>query len=129
MARASAFSLAHTTRTYPRLPYERMKDDVLGTSYSLSLVFIGRDRARALNVHNRGKNYIPNVLSFPLTETCGEIYITPEQARREARARGMSERGYIGYLFIHGLLHLKGMSHGDTMERAETMYCARYNLV
>lgn len=128
MADTPRFSLAHTARSYPRLPYEHMKNDVLGTSYSLSLVFVGAERARALNARHRKKTYVPNVLSFPLDAHHGEIYITPAQAKREARAHNMSVRGYIGYLFIHGLLHLKGMSHGDTMERAERRYCTRYNL-
>ena len=122
------FSLAHTTKTYPRLPFERMKDDVLGTSYSLSLVFVGADRARALNLAHRKKTYVPNVLSFPLDAKTGEIYITPVVAAREAKARGMTVRGYVGFLFIHGLLHLKGMAHSDTMEKAEHAYCSRYNL-
>lgn len=122
------FSLAHTVKRYPSLPYERMKDDVLGTSYSLSLVFIGSDRARTLNRTHRKKTYVPNVLSFPLDAHHGEVYITPSVAAREAKSRGMSARGYVGFLFIHGLLHLNGMAHGDTMEKAEQALCARYNL-
>jgi len=105
-----------------------MKDDVLGTSYSLSLVFIGADRAKTLNLKHRKKTYVPNVLSFPLDAVHGEIFITPIVAKKEARARGMSMRGYVGFLFIHGLLHLNGMAHGATMEEAEKIYCSRYNL-
>lgn len=122
------FSLASTVRHYPRLPYEQMKDDVLGTSYSLSLVFVGADRARRLNSEHRKKDYVPNVLSFPLDAAHGEIYLTPTVAAREAAARGMSTTGYIGFLFIHGMLHLKGMAHGDRMEKAEAQYCATYRL-
>jgi len=123
------FTITNTTRSpYPRLPYEAMKHDVLGASYSLSLVFVGDRRARALNLANRGKLYVPNVLSFPLDETHGEIFIAPSVARREAKKFNMTPRGYIGFLFIHGLLHLKGLEHGDTMESVEKTYCTRYNL-
>lgn len=128
MVHSPAFSLSHTTRAYPSLPYEAMKNDVLGTSYVLSLVFVGEQRAQTLNRTHRKKTYVPNVLSFPLDETHGEIYIAPTVAKREAKKRGMSVKGYVGFLFIHGLLHLKGMPHGDTMERAEKQYCTRYNL-
>ena len=122
------FSLSHTTRTYPRLPYHAMKEDVLGTQYTLSLVFVGRDRAKQLNQAHRNKSYTPNVLSFPIDRTRGEIYITPEVAKREARSFNMSVRGYIGYLFIHGLLHLKGYDHGATMDKAEARLISKFAL-
>lgn len=121
------FSLEHTTRSYPRIPYEQMKNGILGASYALSLVFIGTHRAQALNYTSRKKTYVPNVLSFPLDKTHGEIFITPTVARKEARRQGMTTKGYTGLLFIHALLHLKGMRHGDTMDRLERKYCAQYN--
>lgn len=122
------FSLGHTTRNYPRLPYEQMKNDVLGRSYSLSLVFVGPARARAINRANRKKTYTPNVLSFPLDKKHGEIFITPAVAQKEAKKRGMTRDRYVGFLFTHALLHLKGMRHGDTMDMLEKKYCRRYNL-
>ena len=125
----SAFSITHTTRTYPRHSYKEMKDDILGASYELSLVFIGKTRARALNKAHRQKTYVPNVLSFPVTKNVGEIFITPEVAKKEAAAFNMTPRGYIGYLFIHGLLHLKGYAHGRSMDQAEKRYIAKYKLV
>lgn len=122
------FSVHSTVRSYPRLSYESMKNDVLGGSYTLSLVFVGRDRARSLNQTYRKKTYIPNVLSFPIDKTTGEIYITPEVAKREAKKFSMTYTGYVGFLFIHGLLHLKGHAHGDTMEKAEKRFISKYNL-
>lgn len=124
------FALSSTLKDggYPHLPYKKIKDDILGSTYVLSLVFIGAQRAHTLNVNTRGKTYVPNVLSFPLTPTHGEIFITPSVARKEAHARNMTYEGYIGYLFIHGLLHLKGHAHGDTMEKAEARFLSRYNL-
>lgn len=123
------FSISATTRSVPRLPYQRIKDDILGPSYALSLVFVGVRRAQDLNQHTRGKTYIPTVLAFPLRRACGEIYLTPTLARKEARERDMSTRDYIGLLFIHALLHLKGLRHSDTMERSEQTYCRRYGFV
>ena len=120
--------ISHTTKTYPALPYEAIKDAILGKRYELSLTFIGATRARALNETNRGKSYVPNVLSFPLTETAGEIYIAPSVAAKESKKFSMSPNGYIGFLFIHGCLHLKGLDHGDTMDRAERKYCKQFGL-
>lgn len=122
------FSLSHTTRTYPALPYEAMKDAILGKRYVLSLAFVGKTRARALNQAHRGKTYVPNVLSFPLDTATGEIVIAPQVAKKEAVKFSMTYEEYVGFLFIHGCLHLKGYDHGDTMDRAEQKYCKLFKL-
>lgn len=124
----NTFSVTTTVKSYPRLPYQKIKEDILGRQYELSLVFVGKTRAQSLNRTHRKKTYVPNVLSFPVTDTVGEIFITPEVAKKEAAAFGMTQNGYIGYLFIHGLLHLKGHTHGSAMEKAEARYTSRYNL-
>ena len=121
-------TIAHTVATYPKHPYAAMKDAILGKSYVLSLTFIGEKRARNLNTIYRNKTYVPNVLSFPLSKDAGEIYIAPKVATREAYKFNLSPHGYAGYLFIHGLLHLKGYPHGATMDKAEKKYIARFGL-
>ncbi len=114
------FSISSTVQTYPkRLPYREIKEKVLGKRYELSLVFIGKTRAQSLNEAYRQKTYSPNVLSFPLDEKSGEIFICPQVAKREAAKFNLSVKGYIAFLFIHGCLHLKGYEHGATMERHE----------
>ena len=105
-----------------------MKNAILGKNYTLSLTFVGSTRARVLNKTYRNATYVPNVLSFPLTTDTGEIYIAPSVAEREAHKFSLSSTGYTGYLFIHGLLHLKGYPHGATMEKAEKKYSALFKL-
>jgi len=121
-------TIAHSARSYPKHPYAEMKEAILGKTYSLSLIFVGGTRAQALNKKYRNATYVPNVLSFPLTDDTGEIYITPTVAQKEAHKFGMTPNGYIGYLFIHGLLHLKGYPHGATMDKAEKKFTARFHL-
>jgi probable rRNA maturation factor len=123
-----SFHTVRIARNVPELPYEAMKNAILGRSYFLTLAFIGATRARALNRAHRKAAYVPNVLSFPLDAALGEIYITPQVAKREAHKFGMSVEGYIGYLFIHGLLHLKGYDHGATMDKAEQRYIRKFQL-
>jgi rRNA maturation RNase YbeY len=121
-------SITSFVANYPSLAYQLIKDDILGKKYELSLTFIGTARAQKLNHEHRKKEYVPNVLSFPLDTNIGEIFITPLVAKKEAQKFSMSVDGYIGFLFIHALLHLKGLEHGDTMDRAEKKYCKKYGL-
>lgn len=118
----STFLITSTVKEYPICPYEVIKKKILGSSYQLSLAFVGATRARQLNETYRQKSYVPNVLSFPLAEQQGEIIICPAVANREASKFSLSKDGYIAYLFIHGLLHLKGYDHGDTMDKLEIKY-------
>lgn len=122
------FWISSTARSYPNIPYEDIKNDILGKKYILSLAFIGGTRSQALNKEYRGKDYTPNVLSFPLNEVTGEVYITPTIAKKEASKFSMTPKGYVGFLFIHACLHLKGLDHGDKMDKSEKKYCAKYGL-
>jgi probable rRNA maturation factor len=126
---AHTFSLVSTISHYPAFPYQKIKEAVLGTSYTLSLAFVGTKRARSLNQTYRKKSYVPNVLSFPLDATTGEIYLCPEIAYGEAKDFNLSEDGYIAFLFIHGCLHLLGHDHGHAMEDLEQRYLKQFKIV
>lgn len=125
----SHFSIRNTTKgRLPRLSFKRMKEAALGKNYNLSLAFVGETRARSLNRIYRQKNTVPNILSFPLESKAGEIVITPRRVLGEAKHFNMSPRNFMGYLFIHGLLHLKGYKHGDVMEREERKILKQFHL-
>lgn len=117
------FSLINKTKgKLPRLPFLLMKEAVLGKEYELSLVFVDDKESRTLNMENRGKDYVPNVLSFPLNDTSGEMFINPKEAKRQAKEFDRTPENMIGFLFIHGLCHLKGMTHGSKMEAVEAKF-------
>ena len=118
--------LTNTTRNRTKLPYLELKNEVLGTSYQLSLALIGEKRAKEVNRRSRKKEYAPNVLSFPLSQNAGEIYLTPAVAKKQARDFDHTFREHLTFLYIHGLLHLKGFDHGAKMERLEQKYLAKY---
>ncbi|MDE1874846.1 MAG: rRNA maturation RNase YbeY [Patescibacteria group bacterium] len=127
------FSLIHKTRgTLPRVPlsvpFARIKDAALGPEYDLSLVFVGDAEARRLNIEHRGKDYIPNILSFELGPDAGEIFINPGEAKRQAKKFGRTPTNMIAFLYIHGLCHLKGMEHGATMERTEARLRKKFGI-
>lgn len=110
----------------PSLPFADIKNAVLGKDYELSLVFIGDKRAKTLNRVYRNKDYVPDILSFSYDKKEGEIFINPREAHKHAKEYEMSERKFIAYLFIHGLLHLKGYSHGSTMDKMELTHLQRF---
>ncbi len=102
-----------------RIPYEEIAEKILGTKYELSLVICGDTLAQRMNKEYRKKTYKPNVLSFPLSKTEGEIFLNVRTAAREARRYHVSLRDRLAFLFVHGCFHLKGLDHGRTMEGRE----------
>ncbi|OGG78941.1 rRNA maturation RNase YbeY, partial [Candidatus Kaiserbacteria bacterium RIFCSPLOWO2_02_FULL_55_12] len=76
--------------------------------WDLSLVFVGPTKARALNVQLRGKDYIPNVLSYVVGEKSGEIIICPSEAAKQVSSFQLPLSSFLLLLFIHGALHIKG---------------------
>lgn len=112
----------------PCLPFARIKSDVLGDEYELSLVFAGDTITRRLNRAHRGKDKSANVLSFPLEQNAGEIFLNPRQARKDAPRFEKRYNDFVEFLFIHACLHLKGMRHGKKMELEEKRLSKKYGL-
>ncbi len=108
-----------TKGTLPRVPFLAIKEKILGKKYELSIRFVAPAEAQALNQAHRGKDYIPNTLSFPLSETSGEIILCRSAMRREYKSFDMDYDTYLIFIVIHSMLHLKGYEHGSTMERKE----------
>ena len=124
-----SFNITNKTKsTLPRVPFGLIKDVALGKDYNLSLVFIGEAESKKLNNTYRKKNKSTNILSFTLDKKNGEIFITPAVAKREAPKFDRNFGNFIAFLFIHGLMHLKGMEHGSTMERAERKLQKKFDI-
>ena len=119
---------ATVRRSVPPLPYEQLVRIVLGPRYELSLVLCGDALARKLNKQHRHKTYAANVLSFPLSATEGEIFLNVVAAAREARRFETTSRKRLALLFVHGLLHLKGLRHGRTMDTRERKILRAFGL-
>lgn len=109
----------------PVFPYKRVVE-MLAPGWDISLAFVPPKRAAGLNKKLRQKTYEPNVLSYVTGTKSGEIIICPIVAKREAPEYGMRYPTFVGFLFIHGILHLIGMRHGSTMEKAERQALARF---
>ncbi len=121
------FSIVNKTKgRLPSLPFTLIKEDILGISYSLSLAFIEKNKMRELNKKYRGLNKATNILSFPLSRNNGEILICPNIVKTETKKFDRSFRELLGFLVIHGCLHLKGMQHSSRMEKEEEKYDQKY---
>jgi probable rRNA maturation factor len=105
---------------------EKISQDILGEQYSLSIVIVGDKKARSLNQEYRGKDYIPNVLSFPIDESMGEIFMNPKASQLEAHKFNLNTMQYFYYLLIHSMLHLKGYDHSDDMSLEEKKYMKKF---
>lgn len=113
----------------PRIPFERIALTILGTQYELSLVVCGDTLAQRMNSEHRKKTYKPNVLSFPISKNEGEIFLNVQCAAREAKKYDTTFTKRLALLFVHGCFHLKGLDHGDTMEREERKVLSRLKLL
>ncbi len=97
------------------------------------LTFVDDEMIRELNEQYRGIDKPTDVLSFSMSEQTdeepiiiyenkpeeqlGDIVISAPAAKRQSEEYGHSLEREIGFLFVHGLLHLLGYDHQD--ERSE----------
>lgn len=95
--------------------------------------FVSRTEAVALNERFRGRDYAPNVLSFPYGDdgddgpeggsgsagrVCGDIAICPAIVAREATEQGKAFEAHLAHLVVHGVLHLRGYDHVEDRDAA-----------
>jgi probable rRNA maturation factor len=122
------FSIINKTKIkLPSLPFLQLKDDILDKNYSLSLAFVNERESNTLNKKFRGKDNPTNILSFLLGKNSGEIIICPAVVKREAKNFEKTFPKFLGFLVIHGMLHLKGLEHSSTMDKAQDFYFQKYD--
>jgi probable rRNA maturation factor len=97
---------------------------------TVSIVLTDDALIRALNRDFRETDAATDVLSFPLADPAalrdpaaavflGEIYISLETARAQARIGKRPFEYEVAHLTIHGLLHLLGMDHHNPSSRSK----------
>lgn len=93
----------------------------------VSVTFMTDEKIREINAEYRGKDKATDVISFALEEmtegevaivqeegmpvVLGDILISVDTAARQATEYGHDERREIGFLALHGFLHLLGYDH------------------
>ncbi|MDO8594397.1 MAG: rRNA maturation RNase YbeY [bacterium] len=106
----------------------KMKDAVLGKQYELSVAFVTSARMKKLNFEFRRKNTSTDILSFPLSKMSGEILFCMRDVEAQAPLFDRTSSNFLKFLFIHGLLHLKGYAHGSRMESEEEKFRKKFNI-
>jgi probable rRNA maturation factor len=106
--------------------FSKIKNDILGRDYSLSIAYVRAAKSRELNKKYRKKDRATNILSFPLRKNMGELVLCPEVIKKEAKNFDRTFEEFLGFLVIHGMLHLKGRQHSSKMEAEEEKYDKKY---
>ncbi len=89
----------------------------------INIIFTNNQYITELNRRFRGCNRPTDVLSFALKPSgqsryqdervVGEVYISREQARKQAKEMGVKLSDELLFLVRHGILHLAGFSHSQ----------------
>lgn len=94
----------------------------------LSIALIGNAEMRRLNARFRHKDYPTDVLSFPAegdlpgtASLLGDVIISVDEARQQARERRRLLDDEMTTLLIHGVLHLLGYDHERSARDARLM--------
>ncbi len=104
----------------------RIAQAAVGLQGEVDVLLADDGTLRRLNRGFRGKDKATDVLSFPsaaevAAEHAGDLAISLDTARRQAREQGHTLRDEVRVLLLHGLLHLSGMDHetdgGEMAER------------
>ena len=99
--------------------YERVRRELRFPAEGVTVRLISDAAMARLNRTFRNKRGPTDVLSFPSngarpsqnTEYAGDIAISPETARRNARRFSRSLPVEMRILILHGMLHLAGFDH------------------
>jgi probable rRNA maturation factor len=94
----------------------------------LSIALVGNTEIRTLNAKFRKKDYPTDVLSFPAGDELptgvrllGDVVISVEKAREQAKQRGRTLNEEMVTLLIHGIVHLLGYDHERSAKDARIM--------
>jgi len=123
------FHITNTTKSkLPNFDFVAMKNAILGKKYELSVIIVGKKEIQKLNRQYREINKPTDILSFPLSDNFGEMYINPEMTKIECKKFDREYENFFAFLFIHGLVHLKGFDHGSTMDGIEARFRKQFGI-
>ena len=86
--------------------------------HEMNIVFLTKDQIQEMNRNYRNIDKVTDVISFPDQEDdyIGDIFICLDRAKEQAIDYGHSIEREIGFLAVHGYLHLLGYDHHTEAE-------------
>ncbi len=108
----------HPRIRLPKKPLVELGERVLneeGAKGEVSVVLVDDPTIARLNLRYHHRKGPTDVLSFPFDceELLGDIYISLDTARRQAKEYGHTLTREVRLLLIHGILHLCGYNDQD----------------
>ena len=109
---------------------------ILNDNSEISVTFVTNERIQEVNREYREKDQPTDVISFAIEEfgegeieiigvdmprVLGDIIISIPSAKEQAKEYGHSFIRELGFLAVHGFLHLLGYDH-ETQEDEEEMF-------
>lgn len=116
-----------------RIIAEKVQRHLGVSDYNVNIVLTDDDEIRQLNATYRHRDSPTNVLSFPFAEGAeqnlqalpvrelGDIIISVDTAEKESNMYNQQLMYRLGWLIIHGFLHLLGHDHERSSEAAREM--------
>lgn len=112
-------------RIFEKIAKEILQEINFKNKIKIELVFVSDSEIKRLNNKYRNKNIVTDVLSFSFFDLkrkkkffwpqgkiyFGQIVISYNQAKRQARDLKHSIKEELIRLFVHGMLHLFGYEH------------------
>jgi rRNA maturation RNase YbeY len=106
----------------------KILDVVKETHAELSVALVGNAEIQRLNAQYRKKDCPTDVLSFPVENRLfvgerllGDVIISVQKARQQAKERQRSLDKEMVILLIHGVVHLLGYDHERSAKEARIM--------
>lgn len=112
---------------------------------SMTMTLCGKTKIRTLNKQYRQKDYVTDVLSFPIYDNLrpdkkprgrnlsqmdlGDLVICKEKALSQAREFEITYEQEVVHLAVHGFLHLIGFDHEISVKEEKIMEAHESELV
>jgi probable rRNA maturation factor len=89
--------------------------------YQLNFIIVSDDKIKKLNTKYRKVRRITDVLSFLIVPEffVGDIYISKNRTKKQAKKYGNTWKKELAYLVIHGVLHLCKYTDYDPVNKAK----------
>lgn len=112
----------------PVLPYESIRDAILGGTYNLTIAYVDAARSEELHIQWKHAPGPANILSFPYSDIEGEIILHLPTVYAKAPEFDHTPKQHLLFLIIHGCLHLAGHVHGSKMEHLEKYWMSIFDV-